>query len=453
MDVVLLSRLQFGLTTIYHFFFVPLTIGLTLMVAIMETLYVRKKDEDYKRMAKFWGKLLLINFAMGVVTGIVQEFQFGMNWSSYSRFVGDIFGAPLAIEALFAFFLESTFLGIWIFGWDKLKPALHAACMWIVAIASSVSAFWILLANSFMQNPVGYVMNNGRAEMDSFLALLTNEHLLHQYPHVITGAWAPAGFFVVGISAINLFRGQHKAFFNKSMKFAAVFALVGSLLVAGVGHAQGQHLVEEQPMKMAAAEALWHTEDPAGFAVIAAIDEETGENTFELVVPKMLSFMVYNSFEGEVKGIHDIQSEMVAKYGEGDYIPPVTVCFWSFRAMVGAGALMIVLALAAVVLTRKGKGIQNGLLLKAMGLGIALPYIANSAGWILAEMGRQPWIVYGLQTVYEGVSASVSGVEVLISLIGFALVYTVLAVVDVFLMAKFGVKDVHKMDELAVKEV
>ena len=229
--------------------------------------------------------------------------------------------------------------------------------------------------------------------------------------------------------------------------------MVGSLLVAGVGHAQGQHLVEEQPMKMAAAEALWHTEDPAGFAVIAAIDEETGENTFELVVPKMLSFMVYNSFEGEVKGIHDIQSEMVAKYGEGDYIPPVTVCFWSFRAMVGAGALMIALALAAVVLTRKGTGVQNGLLLKAMGLGIALPYIANSAGWILAEMGRQPWIVYGLQTVYEGVSASVSGVEVLISLIGFALVYTVLAVVDVFLMAKFGVKDVHKMDELAVKEV
>ena len=453
MDVVLLSRLQFGLTTVYHFFFVPLTIGLTLMVAIMESMYVKNGNEDYKRMAKFWGKLLLINFAMGVVTGIVQEFQFGMNWSSYSRFVGDVFGAPLAIEALFAFFLESTFLGLWIFGWDKLKPALHAACMWLVAIASSVSAFWILLANSFMQNPVGYVMNNGRAEMESFLALLTNEHLMYQYPHVITSAWATAGFFVVGISAINILKGNHKAFFQRSMKFAAVFALIGALSVAIIGHAQGQHLAVEQPMKMAAAEALWETEDPAGLALVAVIDEETGENTFEVVLPKMLSFMVYNSFEGEVKGIHDVQAEMVEEYGEGNYIPPVTVCFWSFRAMVFAGVLMIGLALATILLTRKGKGIQSGLLLKAMGFGIALPYIANTAGWILAEMGRQPWIVYGLQTVYEGVSASVSGVEVLISLIGFALVYTVLAVVDVYLLAKYGVNDVAHMDELIAKEV
>ncbi len=453
MDVVALSRLQFGLTTVYHFFFVPLTIGLTLMVAMMETMYVRKKEESYKRMAKFWGKLLLINFAMGVVTGIVQEFQFGMNWASYSRFVGDIFGAPLAIEALFAFFLESTFLGLWIFGWDKLKPAMHAACMWLVAIASSVSAFWILLANSFMQNPVGYVMNNGRAEMNSFFDLLTNGHLMHQYPHVITAAWATAGFFVMGISAINLLKGRDKAFFNKSMKFAAVFALVGSLLVAGVGHAQGQHLIYEQPMKMAAAEALWETEDPAGLALIAAIDEEKGENTFEIVLPKMLSFMVYNSFEGEVKGIHELQAEMVAEHGEGNYIPPVTVCFWSFRAMVGAGSLMVVLALAAIVLTRKGKGITNGLLLKALGFGIALPYIANSTGWILAEMGRQPWIVYGLQTVYEGVSASVSVPEVMISVIGFALIYTVLAVVDVYLLAKFGVNDVKIGDDIVMREV
>lgn len=397
-------------------------------------------------MAKFWGKLLLINFAMGVVTGIVQEFQFGMNWSGYSRYVGDIFGAPLAIEALFAFFLESTFLGIWIFGWDKLKPAMHAACMWIVAIASSVSAFWILLANSFMQNPVGFTINNGRAEMESFLALLTNEHLWYQYPHVITGAWATAGFFVLGISAINLLKGHDKAFFQKSMKIAAVFALIGSLLVAGVGHAQGQHLGDEQPMKMAAAEALWETEDPAPLALVAIIDEENGENTFEIAVPNALSFMMHNSFTGEVKGIHELQAEMVAEHGEGNYIPPVTVCFWAFRVMVGAGGLMILFALAAMVLNKSGKLANNRLLLKLLGLGIALPYLANSAGWILAEMGRQPWIVYGLQTVYEGVSKSVSGTEVLISLIGFALVYTVLAVVDVYLLAKNGVKDIHDLD-------
>ena len=397
-------------------------------------------------MAKFWGKLLLINYAMGLVTGIVQEFQFGMNWSGYSRYVGDIFGAPLAIEALFAFFLESTFLGIWIFGWDKLKPAMHAACMWIVAVASSVSAFWILLANSFMQNPVGFTINNGRAEMESFLALLTNEHLWYQYPHVITGAWATAGFFVLGISAINLLKGHDKAFFQKSMKIAAVFALIGSLLVAGVGHAQGQHLGDEQPMKMAAAEALWETEDPAPLALVAIIDEEKGENTFEIAVPNALSFMMHNSFTGEVKGIHELQAEMVAEHGEGNYIPPVTVCFWAFRVMVGAGGLMVLFALAAMVLNKSGKLANNRLLLKLLGLGIALPYLANSAGWILAEMGRQPWIVYGLQTVYEGVSKSVSGTEVLISLIGFALVYTVLAVVDVYLLAKNGVKDIHDLD-------
>ena len=446
LDLVLLSRLQFGLTTVYHFFFVPLTIGLTVMVALMESIYAKNGNEDYRKMAKFWGKLLLINFAMGVVTGIVQEFQFGMNWSGYSRYVGDIFGAPLAIEALFAFFLESTFLGIWIFGWDKLKPAMHAACMWIVAVASSVSAFWILLANSFMQNPVGFTINNGRAEMESFLALLTNEHLWYQYPHVITGAWATAGFFVLGISAINLLKGHDKAFFQKSMKIAAVFALIGSLLVAGVGHAQGQHLGDEQPMKMAAAEALWETEDPAPLALVAIIDEEKGENTFEIAVPNALSFMMHNSFTGEVKGIHELQAEMVAEHGEGNYIPPVTVCFWAFRVMVGAGGLMILFALAAMVLNKSGKLTNNRLLLKLLGLGIALPYLANSAGWILAEMGRQPWIVYGLQTVYEGVSKSVSGTEVLISLIGFALVYTVLAVVDVYLLAKNGVKDIHDLD-------
>lgn len=450
MDLVLLSRLQFGLTTIYHFFFVPLSIGLAVMVALMESIYVKNGDENYRRMAKFWGKLLLINFAMGVVTGIVQEFQFGMNWSGYSRFVGDIFGAPLAIEALFAFFLESTFLGMWIFGWDKLKPGLHAACMWIVAIASSVSAFWILLANSFMQNPVGYVLRNGRAEMDSFGALLTNGHLQLQYPHVITAAWATAGFFVLGISALNLLKGKNPVFFQKSMKIAAVFALVGSLLVAGVGHMQGQHLIVEQPMKMAAAEALWETSDPAGLALVAAIDEEAGENTFEIVVPRVLSFMAYNSFSGEVKGIHDLQAEMVAAYGEGDYVPPVTVCFWAFRAMVGAGSLMVLFALVALVLNKTGKLAQQKLLLKLLGLGIALPYIANTGGWILAEMGRQPWIVYGLQTIYDGVSASVSSTEVLISLLGFAAVYTVLAVVDVYLLAKFGVKEVADFETKGV---
>lgn len=455
MDLVTLSRLQFGLTTIYHFFFVPLTIGLTVMVALMESIYVKNRNEDYKTMAKFWGKLLLINFSMGIVTGIVQEFQFGMNWSGYSRYVGDIFGAPLAIEALFAFFLESTFLGIWIFGWDKLKPAIHAGCMWIVAIASSVSAFWILLANSFMQNPVGYIINNGRAEMESFFALLTNEHLQYQYPHVIAGAWATAGFFVLGICAINILKGHNDTFFQKSMNIAVVFALVGSLLVAGIGHAQGQHLGEEQPMKMAAAEALWETKDPADLALIAVIDEENGKNTFEIVLPKMLSFMMYNSLNGEVKGIHDLQAEMTAAYGEENYIPPVTICFWAFRVMVGAGGLMILFAVAVFVSIKMKNLVRNKLLLKCLGLSILFPYLANCGGWLLTEMGRQPWIVYGLQTVYEGVSSSVTASEVLISLVGFALIYTILAIVDVYLLGKYGVREVSESDthDFTVQEV
>ncbi len=443
MDLLALSRLQFGLTTVYHFFFVPLSIGLSLLVAIMETIYVCKKDDDYKRMAKFWGKLLLINFAMGIVTGIVQEFQFGMNWADYSRFVGDIFGAPLAIEALLAFFLESTFLGLWIFGWEKLGKKLHALCIWLVAIGSGISAFWILLANSFMQNPVGYELADGTAKMVDFGALLTNGHLLHQYPHVITAAWATAGFFMLGISAINLLKKHDRALFVKSFKFSAVVCIIAALLVSVIGHTQGQYLVQEQPMKMAAAEAIWETQDPAPLAIVALIDEENRENSFEIAVPNMLSFMSYNRFTGEVKGINDLQAEMEAAHGEGDYIPPVTVCFISFRVMLTAGVLMILFALMALLIWRKGNWeAPRKLLYVLLGLGIALPYLANSTGWLLAEMGRQPWIVYGLQTVSDGVSKAVSAPSVLISVIGFALVYTILAVVDVYLLAKFGVRDV-----------
>ena len=257
MDTLTLSRLQFGVTTIYHFFFVPLTIGLSFLVAILETLYVKKGDVRYKQMAKFWGRLFLINFSMGVVTGIVQEFQFGMNWSGYSRFVGDIFGAPLAIEALVAFFLESTFLGVWIFGWEKLSKKVHLASIWLASIAASLSAFWILLANSFMQNPVGYTLNNGRAEMTDFGALLTNRHLWFQYPHVLTSGLTTAGFFIVGISAINILRKNNKGFFEKSFRFGAVAAIIGTVLVILVGHEQTRSVAKEQPMKIAAAEALW----------------------------------------------------------------------------------------------------------------------------------------------------------------------------------------------------
>jgi cytochrome d ubiquinol oxidase subunit I len=240
MSVLALSRLQFAITSIYHFFFVPLTVGLGILVAVMETLYVRNGDEVYKRMTKFWGKLFVINFAMGVVTGIVMEFQFGMNWSEFARFVGDVFGAPLAIEALLAFFLESTFLGIWIFGWDRLPKGLHAAAIWLVAIGSTISAFWILVANSFMQEPMGYTLNNGRAEMVDFGALVTNPHVWLQFPHVLLAGVCTAGFFALGISAYHLFKksDDHEVF-RRSFRMATIYALAAAVLVGLVGHTQG----------------------------------------------------------------------------------------------------------------------------------------------------------------------------------------------------------------------
>ena len=453
MDTLTLSRLQFGVTTIYHFFFVPLTIGLSFLVAILETKYVKTGDERYKQMTKFWGKLFLINFSMGVVTGIVQEFQFGMNWSGYSRFVGDIFGAPLAIEALVAFFIESTFLGVWIFGWEKLSKKVHLASIWLAAIATSLSAFWILLANSFMQNPVGYTLNNGRAEMSDFGALLTNRHLWFQYPHVLTSGLTTAGFFIVGISAINLLRKNNKGFFEKSFRFGAVAAIIGTILVILVGHEQTRSVAKEQPMKIAAAEALWETSAPAPFAVVANIDQENRTNKGELIIPGGLSFLLYFNFEGEVQGINDLQAQMEAEHGEGDYIPPVTVIFYAFRVMVAAGGLMLILGIAAIILMKK-KNVLSGYRkwMTIFSLTLILPYLANAAGWLMAEMGRYPWVVYGLQTMEDGVSTVTDPISLLISLIGFVVIYTILAVVTIILMKRHGVANPELDQEVVSAE-
>ena len=447
MDQLLFARWQFAITTVYHFLFVPLTLGLSILVAILHTQYYRTNDIKYRKMTRFWGKLFLINFALGVATGIVQEFQFGMNWFEYSRFVGDIFGAPLAIEALAAFFIESTFLGIWIFGWDKLPKKIHLASIWLVAFASNLSAFWILVANSFMQNPQGFVLNGGRAEMVDFFSLITNPYVWHQFPHVVTAGITTAGFFVMGISAWHLAKKHEVDFFGKSFKYAAVYGLIGVLAVGGIGHAQGQFLMDVQPMKMAAAEAHWETEDPASFVAIAAIDEEKGENTFSIEIPYMLSFMTYNSFSGEVKGIHDLQAAYVEQYGEGNYVPQVTPLFWSFRAMVGAGGLMVLLALLGMVLLKTGKLSDTRWYLKIMPFAMALPYLANTTGWLITEMGRQPWIVYGLQKTAQGLSTVVPAGYILISMIGFTVVYGILAVVDVMLIAKYAKKSPDELEE------
>lgn len=438
MDPLILARLQFGVTTVYHFFFVPLTLGLSVLVALMETIYVRTGQEVYKKMAKFWGKLFLINFAMGVVTGIVQEFQFGMNWSEYSRFVGDIFGAPLAIEALLAFFLESTFLGIWIFGWDKLSKGMHAATIWLVAIGANMSALWILIANSFMQQPLGYVMQEGRAEMTDFFALVFNPNVWVQFPHTVMAGFTTAAFFVMGISAYHMIRKKDLDFFRRSFQMAAIVGMIAIVLVILGGHSQAQHMVEIQPMKMAAAEALYETENPASFSLLTIGDLSQRREVFSIRLPSLLSLLAYNQLDGTVKGINDLQAEYQQLYGPGDYIPPVAVSYWTFRIMVGAGFAMLALALYALFLVMGEIYDQRPLVLKVFMWAIALPYLANTAGWLLTEIGRSPWVVFGLMKIEDAVSPTVSGGMVLTSLLGFTLIYGVLMAADIYLLTKFA---------------
>ncbi len=440
MDALVLARWQFAITTVYHFFFVPITLGLSIFVAILETAYVRTGNEVYLRMTKFWGKLFLINFALGVATGIVQEFQFGMNWAEYSRFMGDIFGAPLAIEALLAFYMESTFLGLWIFGWNKLSKKAHATVMWLVAIGSNLSAIWILTANSFMQEPVGYALRNGRAEMVDFFALIGNPHLWVQFPHVFTGALTSAGFLVVGISAYHILKkSKDQDAYQKSMKFGFVYAFIGSILVALIGHTQMQHMIEVQPMKVAAAEALWKTEKPASLSLFTIGDETNRKDIFTIRVPALLSILSYNKIDAEVKGINEIQAEYEQKYGPGNYVPSVFISYWSFRIMVGAGILMLILSIIGIIKVAKNKLDFKPGFLKILIWSLFLPLIGHSTGWIFAEMGRQPWAVFGLMKTEAGVSAVVSGGAVLFSLIGYIVIYLLLIVAEVFLFKKYAV--------------
>ncbi len=447
MDALTLARWQFAITTVYHFFFVPITLGLSIAVAIMQTAYYRTGNESYKKMTKFWGKLFLINFAIGVVTGIVQEFQFGMNWSQYSRFMGDIFGAPLAVEALLAFFMESTFLGIWIFGWDKISKKFHLAAIWLVAIGSNLSAIWILAANSFMQQPVGYAVRNGRAEMTDFFAIITNGHLWVQFPHVFFGAVATAGFLILSISAYQLVKkGKHEVF-TKSFKFGAIYALVGSLLVILVGHTQAQYMIKVQPMKMAAAEALWESENPASMSLFTFGDEKNRKDVFAIKIPGALSFLAYNKFDGEVKGIKNLQKEEEEKFGPGDYVPPVAVSYWTFRIMVGAGFLMLLIALLSTIQVFKSKFEFKPIWYKIVFWSMVLPWVANTTGWLFTEIARQPWTVFGLFKTADSVSNTVSAGEVGFSLVAYTLIYAVLMIIMIGLMKKYATRDVDEIEK------
>lgn len=429
-DVILLARAQFALTTVFHFFFVPLSIGLAVAVAIMETLYVVKKKEIYKDMARFWGRIFLLSFAVGVVTGIIQEFQFGMNWSEYSRFVGDIFGVPLAIEALLAFFMESTFIALWVFGWDKLNKGLHLLCIWLVAVGSTLSAFWILAANSFMQAPGGYVLENGRAVLNDFAYLFTNSHVWLQFSHVWFGALLTAACLIAGLSALKLLKDKDTEFFQKSFRLAMIFLLTGGFLGMGFGHAQTQSLIAGQPMKFAAMEALYEDSgDPGDWTLAADIDTDSRSNNWEIQIPYILSVLSYNQLSGSVEGMETIENRLIAEYGAGDYIPPIKSLFWSFRIMVFGGMLFIVLGLAGLIFSLRKSLEQHRWYLRLMGAAVFIPFILNTAGWLITELGRYPWTVYGLITIEQSVSPNVSAESLLFSLVAFLSIFTILAMV------------------------
>lgn len=441
MDIVTLARFQFAMTTIFHFFFVPFTIGTALFVAITETMYVRTKDEKYKKITKFWSKVFMLSFAVGVVTGIIQEFQFGMNWSDYSRFVGDIFGAPLAVEALLAFFMESTFLGLWMFTWDKVKPAVHALFMWLVTFASMISALWILIANSFMQHPAGYKLNHGRAEMTSFLSLITNNQVLYEYSHVIAAAITTGGILIAGLSAFQLLKKNEevKAFFKKSLRIGLVISLAGSLAVIAAGDLQMKALIEEQPMKFAAMEGDYKdSEDPAAWTVVAWANEAKHKQVFGIQIPYMLSILSYNSLSGSVDGMDTVNARLEDKYGEDNYYPQVNTLFWSFRIMAGFGVLMILVSALGLFWTRKKKPsmFENRFLLRVMSLCTFVPFIANTAGWLITELGRYPWTVYGLIKIRDSVSPNVSVTSLLISNIVYFALFTTLLVTLIYLIRR-----------------
>ncbi|MGF1586433.1 MAG: cytochrome ubiquinol oxidase subunit I [Bacteroidales bacterium] len=449
MEVLEIARWQFGITTVYHFLFVPLTMGLGFLTAILHTFYYRTNSQHYKLLTKYFGKLFIIIFALGIVTGIVLEFQFGMAWSEYSRFVGDIFGIPLAIEALMAFFLESTFLGVWLFGWGRLPKGVHLLSIWLVALGANLSALWIIIANAWMQLPLGYVINEGRAELSDFVAVILNEQMLVMAQHTILAAFVTGGLFMLGISAWQILRKNQVDIFAKTARIALVFSTISALLVATTGHKHAQHTVEHQPMKMAAMEGLWESEQPASFSLFAIIDQENQTARRELKLPYMLTVLAYNNLTSEVKGMKDLQAEYEEAYGPGDYLPPVNIVYWSFRLMVGLGMLFIFFSIAGLVLWWRNKLEESKGYLKMATVVMFLPLLANSFGWIVTEMGRQPWVVYGLMLTKDGVSPNVSSGSMMFTTIAFTLLYGILAAVAVYLVHRFARPGVQEESESA----
>jgi len=433
-----LARWQFAITTVYHFLFVPITIGMAFLVAGLQTAWYRTGKLKYLRATKFFGKLFLINFAIGVVTGIVQEFQFGMNWSSYSRFVGDIFGAPLAMEGLLAFFLESTFLGLWIFGWDRLPKKLHLASIWLAATGTLLSAYFILAANSWMQHPVGYVINaeKGRAELVDIKAVLTQKTALATFFHTVPSAAFTAGAFIAGISTYLIIKKRDTEMARSTFKMGAITMLVSFILVGVSGDLTARVMTEQQPMKMAAAEALYNSQNNAPFSLLTIGTLDGSKSVFQIGVPSMLSFMSTGNFDGVVEGVNDLEAKYDKQFGAGDYTPNIPLAYWSFRLMIGFGTIGALFALLALWQMRKGGTPTGKWFAPAMISLPFLPLLANSFGWIFTETARQPWAVFGLIKTADGVSAVVSAGAVLFTMIVFTLLYGVLAFIEVGLTLK-----------------
>jgi len=440
LDPLLLSRWQFGLTTVYHFLFVPLTIGLALTVAIFQTAWVRTDKTKWLQLTHFFGKLFLINFAMGVVTGIVQEFQFGMNWSTYSRFVGDVFGAPLAFEGITAFFLEATFIGLWIFGWDKLPKGLHLATIWLTVVGSIASAYFILAANAFMQNPIAFRINEerGRAELTDIGTLLTNPISLASFPHTIFACFMVSAGLIISVAAFHLYRKQHVDTMRPALKFGLWMMVISGALTTVFGDSLSLAMVKAQPMKMAAAEAMYHTATGANasFSLFTLGTPDGVSELFSVRIPYLLSFLSTHTLDGTVEGINNLQDQYTTLYGPGDYTPMIWVTYWAFRWMIGLGIAHILVAVVGLWLTRKGRSPQATWIWKVAIWSFPFSLAAMSVGWIFTEMGRQPWLVFGLLRTQDGVSPNVTGLTILISLIAFTLVYGVLAVVEFRLITR-----------------
>jgi cytochrome d ubiquinol oxidase subunit I len=453
--VVDLARAQFATTSIYHFLFVPLTLGLGPIVATMQTIWHRTGNEAWLRLTRFFGTLFLINFAIGVATGLVQEFEFGMNWSVYSRFVGNVFGAPLAVEGLAAFALEATFLGIWIFGWDRLSPRLHLATLWIAVAGTWLSAYFILVANSWMQHPVGYKIVDGEAQLTSVWALLSNNFALRAYLHTILAGLIFGSIIVLGVCCWHFLRGHDVDLFRNAAKLALIFAVPATFLQLIVGNRFGEAVTSQQSMKIAASEAQWDTCQPCGFSLfqVGGFTKDDQTPSFSIVIPKLLSYMATGSFNGQVQGLTELQRQEELRYGPGNYMPNIRVIYWSMRVMAFAGVLMFLVAALGAWLYWKKKLEHARWFHRTALTAIALPYIAATAGWILTEMGRQPWIVQGLLKTSEANSPSVSTTWLGISLGVFVTLYVALLVVDFVLMRRYARPDLPAKEEMPAPAV